>query len=312
MSTKCQVCEKTVYPMEMVKIDDLTLHKTCLRCAHCNNQLSLGKYAAINGKYYCKPHFKQLFALKGNYTSGFGENDTGASSSLGGVQFKGLNNNNNSNAGSESNPKPLANKKAASSNAMAKVGSTASVHDGSNDEIKAVSRVAEGIRASIENLKQTAAKSSSRSELHHQGSKLRISSANDLDYASGDGKNTQQSVRAKFNAQSSAASGGTTNKCAGCEKTVFPMEQIQVESIVYHKSCFRCAHCNNILKLGNYAALDSKHYCKPHFKQLFALKGNYNEGFGSRPHKEKWNPKDLSQSQSELEQAQEKTAPMQV
>jgi hypothetical protein len=25
---------------------------------------------------------------------------------------------------------------------------------------------------------------------------------------------------------------------------------------------------------------------------LFALKGNYDEGFGTRPHKEKWTPKD--------------------
>jgi len=33
-----------------------------------------------------------------------------------------------------------------------------------------------------------------------------------------------------------------------------------------------------MLKLGNYAALEGKFYCKPHFKQLFALKGNYNEG----------------------------------
>jgi hypothetical protein len=33
--------------------------------------LKLGNYAAISGRYYCKPHFKQLFALKGNYTEGF-------------------------------------------------------------------------------------------------------------------------------------------------------------------------------------------------------------------------------------------------
>jgi hypothetical protein len=26
------------------------------------------------GVYFCKPHFKQLFALKGNYSEGFGKN----------------------------------------------------------------------------------------------------------------------------------------------------------------------------------------------------------------------------------------------
>jgi hypothetical protein len=33
--------------------------------------LQLGNYAALNGVFYCKPHFKQLFAVKGNYTDGF-------------------------------------------------------------------------------------------------------------------------------------------------------------------------------------------------------------------------------------------------
>jgi len=40
--------------------------------------------------------------------------------------------------------------------------------------------------------------------------------------------------------------------------------------------------------LGNYAALKGVYYCKPHFKQLFALKGNYDEGFGHEQHKKKW------------------------
>lgn len=32
-------------------------------------------------------------------------------------------------------------------------------------------------------------------------------------------------------------------------------------------------------------------YCKPHYKQLFKSKGNYDEGFGQKPHKELWNNK---------------------
>ena len=50
----------------------------------------------------------------------------------------------------------------------------------------------------------------------------------------------------------------------------------------------QCAHCNNTLSLGKYAALEGKFYCKPHFKQLFALKGNYNEGFGTEKHSKLW------------------------
>lgn len=43
--------------------------------------------------------------------------------------------------------------------------------------------------------------------------------------------------------------------------------------------------------LGNYASLHGNVYCKPHFSQLFKKKGNYDEGFGHRPHKELWEPR---------------------
>jgi len=42
------------------------------------------------------------------------------------------------------------------------------------------------------------------------------------------------------------------------------------------------------LSLGNYASLKGEYYCKPHFKQLFKLKGNYDEGFGGTQHKALW------------------------
>lgn len=40
--------------------------------------------------------------------------------------------------------------------------------------------------------------------------------------------------------------------------------------------------------LGTYASLHGRIYCKPHFNQLFKSKGNYDEGFGHRPHKDLW------------------------
>jgi len=70
---KCDVCGKTVYEMEKMVADGKILHKTCLKCAQCNTTLTLGKYAALEGKFFCKPHFKQLFLEKGNYSEGFGE-----------------------------------------------------------------------------------------------------------------------------------------------------------------------------------------------------------------------------------------------
>lgn len=45
----------------------------CFRCKHCGNVLGLGSYASMDGVFYCKPHFKQLFKEKGNYSEGFGK-----------------------------------------------------------------------------------------------------------------------------------------------------------------------------------------------------------------------------------------------
>ncbi|XP_028849977.1 LIM domain and actin-binding protein 1a isoform X2 [Denticeps clupeoides] len=76
--------------------------------------------------------------------------------------------------------------------------------------------------------------------------------------------------------------------CVVCLKTVYPLERLVADQQVYHSACFRCAHCNTRLSLGNYASLHNHIYCKPHFCQLFKAKGNYDEGFGYRPHKEQW------------------------
>ncbi|XP_034731544.1 LIM domain and actin-binding protein 1a [Etheostoma cragini] len=79
--------------------------------------------------------------------------------------------------------------------------------------------------------------------------------------------------------------------CVSCLKTVYPLERLVANQHVYHSSCFRCSHCNTKLSLVNYASLHNNVYCKPHFCQLFKAKGNYDEGFGHRPHKQLWESK---------------------
>eukprot|EP01089_Gocevia_fonbrunei_P019783 TRINITY_DN7111_c0_g1_i1.p1 TRINITY_DN7111_c0_g1~~TRINITY_DN7111_c0_g1_i1.p1 ORF type:complete len:214 (+),score=46.12 TRINITY_DN7111_c0_g1_i1:126-767(+) len=79
-----------------------------------------------------------------------------------------------------------------------------------------------------------------------------------------------------------------SEKCNACGKTVYQQERLKTDSDVFHKTCFKCAHCQKVLSLGNFAGLKKEYYCKPHFKQLFKLKGNYDEGFGGEQHKAKW------------------------
>jgi len=74
MSTgRCQVCQKTVYAMEKLSAENKVFHKNCFKCSMCKAQLSLGKYASMDFKYFCKPCFKKTFFLKGNYSEGFGK-----------------------------------------------------------------------------------------------------------------------------------------------------------------------------------------------------------------------------------------------
>lgn len=57
--------------------------------------------------------------------------------------------------------------------------------------------------------------------------------------------------------------------------------------------------------LANYASLHNNVYCKPHFCQLFKAKGNYDEGFGHRPHRELW---EARADQEEPEEPEEPAA----
>lgn len=88
-------------------------------------------------------------------------------------------------------------------------------------------------------------------------------------------------------------------ECAVCGKVVYVMERLEADKVVYHKTCFKCSVCNKTLSTGTYAALQGKIYCKTHFKQLFKMKGNYDEGFGREQHKTKWLKKDQLDGESE-------------
>ena len=48
--------------------------------------------------------------------------------------------------------------------------------------------------------------------------------------------------------------------------------QSQSDSLVMDLACFRCSECKSQLKAGNYASMDGKIWCKPHFKQIFLSK----------------------------------------
>ena len=58
---KCEVCTKSVYEQEKLVADGRTYHKTCFRCLHCKKVLSLGNYASLNEKTYCKVSYSTVY-----------------------------------------------------------------------------------------------------------------------------------------------------------------------------------------------------------------------------------------------------------
>jgi len=66
------------------------------------------------------------------------------------------------------------------------------------------------------------------------------------------------------------------------------MEKLEAGGKVFHKTCFRCSHCKCILRMDTFTSNRGVLFCKPHFKQLFKLKGNYDEGFGYETQKREW------------------------
>ncbi|KAB2002897.1 hypothetical protein ES319_D11G095300v1 [Gossypium barbadense] len=99
---------------------------------------------------------------------------------------------------------------------------------------------------------------------------------------------------------------GTQDKCAACEKTVYPLEKITMEGECFHKTCFRCAHGGCPLTHSSYAALNGILYCKHHFAQLFMVKGNYNHVLQSATHRRNTSTAsstDFAENQADLETA---------
>jgi hypothetical protein len=95
-----------------------------------------------------------------------------------------------------------------------------------------------------------------------------------------------------FSATKSIKFGGAPvgNVCPVCSRSVFKMEEVQIEGNFFHKWCCRCSiqDCNKRLVAGNYASYQGAFFCKPCFMKCFKQAGNYDEGFGHKQHKLNW------------------------
>jgi len=303
MSCQCIKCEKTVYDLERISALGKNYHKTCFRCKHCDNVLSLKGFAAIEGEPYCKPHYLELFKSKGNY-SGITGGSSGTSGYNSSAGFKGMGNV----LTAVSKPKELKKTETVDKSAPIIDSSVKIKHADRNTllhEVKAdhelkhtetVDKSAPVIDSTINvkkidrhslldevktehDLKHTETVDKSAplieptvtvKKLDRVGFLESIKKGPDVPLE----KPTAVTDRStpitplKINA-------ATNPNCSRCDKAVYPMEKLIACDKVFHNKCFRCKHCDGKLSLKGFATIDGEPYCKPHYLSLFKSKGNY-------------------------------------
>eukprot|EP01111_Echinosteliopsis_oligospora_P010476 TRINITY_DN3266_c0_g1_i1.p1 TRINITY_DN3266_c0_g1~~TRINITY_DN3266_c0_g1_i1.p1 ORF type:complete len:396 (+),score=112.65 TRINITY_DN3266_c0_g1_i1:149-1336(+) len=339
---KCTACAKTVYVAEKIVVEDKddrkTFHKNCLKCSHCQKVLSLGNYASMNGVFYCKPHFKQLFATKGNYSEGFGVDKPTAKWSPQAISTPTSFVPVDKDEPSSSKKDDASSSKKETPSSIASRFSTTSI--GSEKCLACDKPVYATEKSVIEEKDGRKIYHKNCLKCSHCQCVVTLSNYAAMDgtvyckphlkqlfaakgnYDEGFGK---EKATSKWAPQASSAPTsfvpvdkdegprekrdspaavagrfGSSDKCAVCDKTVYLTEKVVVEdkdaSKTLHKACLKCSHCQKVLSLGTYASMNGVFYCKPHFKQLFATKGNYDEGFGKEKHTAKWLDKDAEAS----------------
>lgn len=61
-----------------------------------------------------------------------------------------------------------------------------------------------------------------------------------------------------------------SKKCAKCDKTVYPAEELKCLDKVWHKVCFKCWECGMALTMKNYKGYNKLPYCSAHYPQTKA------------------------------------------
>ncbi|XP_064471797.1 LIM and SH3 domain protein F42H10.3-like isoform X5 [Ornithodoros turicata] len=59
----------------------------------------------------------------------------------------------------------------------------------------------------------------------------------------------------------------STKRCARCEKTVYPLEELKCLDKIWHKGCFKCQECGMTLNMKTYKGFSKLPYCNAHCPQ---------------------------------------------
>ncbi|XP_076331959.1 LIM and SH3 domain protein F42H10.3-like [Tachypleus tridentatus] len=59
----------------------------------------------------------------------------------------------------------------------------------------------------------------------------------------------------------------SAKKCARCDKTVYPLEELKCLDKIWHKGCFKCQECGMTVNMKTYKGFNKLPYCNVHCPQ---------------------------------------------
>lgn len=232
--SKCTICAKTVYPAETVQFEKKPYHVDCFRCTTCNKKMEgTGNSAEFEDKIYCRHCFtKNGFAQKQRNVKWVKKESTGTATTS---KFGG--------------------------------GGTAcaicekTVYPAENLSYEKKSYHADCFACSACSKKMTASGAA-----HFEGTLFCVKCFADGGYAR---KQAKSSGTGSTGASSSIASkfGGGGTKCAICDKTVYPAENLPYEKKSYHADCFACSLCSKKMNASGAAQYEGALFCTKCFQE---------------------------------------------
>lgn len=66
---------------------------------------------------------------------------------------------------------------------------------------------------------------------------------------------------------------GTQQKCKACDKTVHFIDLLSADGVAFHKTCFKCSHCNGqlVVYMIHYCLLINTEHCNNIVFFFFAI-----------------------------------------
>ena len=248
-------------------------------------------FAQIKGTLYCKPHFLQLFSLRGKYDDIDGGSEKHSKTPPASID-KSPSIVKDSSASSAS-ATPLSTVKSENTASTSSLNASAdSVNLENNDDhaiipedsvkidvaetVPVIEQVSTPIESTGENDSVPDASSIPKD--------IPVAVVKPLVVPPKPSVSTASVTSAKPAAQTSSGGspkvvyGGNLGKCASCAKTVYPADShVSTDGLVFHTQCFKCTHCKSQLTLTTLAQIKGTPYCKTHFIELFKLRGKYDD-----------------------------------